>query len=101
MNATLAEEAATLRAAVKREEPSGDQAVTLEQLSQAVADNALLNAEVDRKIVTRLMEAREEIKATQRDVQNLQQQFAQFVRNLGQVIEATQLDMEIKARKKS
>lgn len=101
MNAILAEAVTTLRAAASREEPSRSQAMTIEQLSQAVAENALLNTEVDRKIVARLLEVQEELKATQRTVRDLQQQFLQLLRNLGHVIETTRLEMEIKARKGS
>lgn len=94
MNSTLAEAISATPYAAARTEIPADQSVTLEQLTQAVADNALLNAEVDRKILARLLEAREEIKATQRAVEDLRQQFEQMVRNVGQVVEIARLEWQ-------
>lgn len=94
MNSTLAEAISATPYAAARTEIPADQSVTLEQLTQAVADNALLNTEVDRKILARLLEAREEIKATQRAVEDLRQQFEQMVRNVGQVVEIARLEWQ-------
>jgi len=77
-----------------RAETMGNQTAALEQLAQAVANNALLNTEVDRKIVARLLETREEIQATQRALEGLRQEFGQFARAVGQVIEAARLEWQ-------
>ena len=101
MNTMLAQAVAPLQRAVAPDAPSDKQALTLETLSRAMADNALLNSEVDQKILARLLETQEELKATNRAVQQLRRQFAQLVRSLGQVMEVTRVDLEAEARKKS
>ncbi|HXX20285.1 MAG TPA: hypothetical protein VEJ46_12855 [Candidatus Acidoferrum sp.] len=101
MNSAFAEALNTPTWTAVRKEASADRPVTLEQLTQAVADNALLNTEVDQKILARLLQTQEELKATKQIVRDLQQQVAQLVRNLGHVIETTRLDLEVAARKNS
>ena len=101
MNTMLAQAVAPLQRAVAPDAPSDNQALTLETLSRAMADNALLNSEVDQKILARLLETQEELKATNRAVQQLRRQFAQLVRSLGHVMEVARVDLEAEARKKS
>jgi len=87
MNQAFIESASAAAPAVVEVKPTSDQTIALEQLAQAVANNALLNTQVDQKIVARLLEAREEIQATQRAVEGLRQEFGQFARGVGQFIE--------------
>lgn len=94
MNSTLAQSLSSAPRFAGSTETSGAQPTTLEQLTQAVADNAVLNTEVDRKIVGRLLEAREQIQATQRAVEGLRQEFRHFTRNVGQVIEIARLEWQ-------
>jgi len=101
MNGVLAQAVAPLQRTATQDAPSDNQALTLETLGRAMADNALLNSEVDQKILARLLETQEELKATNRTVQQLQRQFAQLVRSLGHVMEVTRIEIEAEARKKS
>lgn len=101
MNDIMTESTSALPRAGACAELSGERALRLEQLTQAVADNALLNTEVDRKIVARLLETREEIRTTQRAVEDLRQQFERLVRNLGQVLEITRLEWQRQANTSS
>lgn len=94
MNDAIQESASAAARAAARSQTTSEQAGQLEQLAQAMANNALLNTEVDRKIVSRLMETREEIAATQRQLEGLRQEFAQFARAVGQVIEAARSEWQ-------
>jgi predicted SAM-dependent methyltransferase len=87
MNQAVMESASTPIRAVASAKPIVDQAPALEELARAVANNALLNTEVDRKIVARLMETREEVQATQRAMEGLRKEFGHFARGVGQFIE--------------
>ncbi|HXX44788.1 MAG TPA: methyltransferase domain-containing protein [Candidatus Acidoferrales bacterium] len=80
--------------AVASVRPTVDQALGLEELARAVANNALLNTEVDRKIVARLMETREEVQATQRAMEGLRKEFGQLARGVGQLIENFRLQQQ-------
>jgi predicted SAM-dependent methyltransferase len=65
-------------------ESSSSTEVTLEQLSQAVGENALLNAEFDRKLAGRLLETREELRVTKADLESLRWQMENFAQGLTQ-----------------
>ena len=94
MTETISQSANGTASAVARTQTTSEQASQIEQLAQAVANNALLNTEVDRKIVARLMETREEMTATQRQLEALRQEFGQFARAVGQVIESARLEWQ-------
>jgi len=87
MNQAAMESAGAPARAVASAKPTVDHAEALEELARAVASNALLNTEVDRKIVARLLETREEVQAAQRTMEGLRKEFAQFARGVGQFIE--------------
>ena len=92
MNSTLSRSLGAVARPVAGTQVTDSRAPTLEQLTQAVADNAVLNTEVDRKIVARLLEAREEIHATQGAMEALRREFVQFGLNVGQIIEIVRLE---------
>jgi hypothetical protein len=61
----------------------------LEKLATAVAENALLNTEVDRRITANLLKAREEIVSMKSEVESLRRQFENLTRGMAHVLEAT------------
>ena len=61
----------------------------LEKLATAVAQNALLNTEVDRRIATNLLKTREEIVSLKVEVESLRRQFENLTRGMAHVLEAT------------
>jgi hypothetical protein len=63
--------------------------VDLEKLATAVAENALLNTEVDRRIAANLFQAREEIVSMKEEVESLRRQFENLTRGMAHVLEAT------------
>jgi Tfp pilus assembly protein PilO len=74
--------------ATSAESPSAHKA-DLEKLAVAVAENALLNTEVDRRIAANLMQAREEIVSMKEEVESLRRQFENLTRGMAHVLEAT------------
>jgi len=67
---------------------NGQVQVALDELARAVAQNALLNTEVDQKLAARLIETREELKATRDELMTLRRQFEQFAHGMAQVLES-------------
>lgn len=61
----------------------------LEKLATAVAQNALLNTEVDRRIAANLLKTREEIVSLKVEVESLRRQFENLTRGMAHVLEAT------------
>ena len=61
----------------------------MEKLATAVAENALLNTEVDRRITANLLQAREEIVSMKEEVESLRRQFENLTRGMAHVLEAT------------
>jgi hypothetical protein len=61
----------------------------LEKLATAVAQNAMLNTEVDRKIATNLLQAREEIVALKAAMESLRRQFENLTLGMVHVLEIT------------
>lgn len=61
----------------------------LEKLATAVAQNAMLNTEVDRKIATNLLQAREEIVALKVAMESLRRQFENLTLGMVHVLEIT------------
>jgi Tfp pilus assembly protein PilO len=70
-------------------ESPGAYKADLEKLATAVAENALLNTEVDRRIAVNLMQAREEIVSMKEEVESLRRQFENLTRGMAHVLEAT------------
>ncbi len=68
----------------------------LDKLATAVAQNALLNAEVDQRIAAHVMQARQEIVAMKGEVESLRRQIEHMLRGMAHVLE-----MEIAAVKKA
>jgi len=67
---------------------NGQAQITIDELARAVAQNALLNAEVDQKLAMRLIETREELEATQEALMALRRQFEQFTNGMARVLES-------------
>jgi DNA anti-recombination protein RmuC len=70
-------------------ESSSGYKADLEKLAVAVAQNAQLNTEVDRKIAANLLQAREEIVLMKGALESLRQQFENLTRGMAQVLEVT------------
>lgn len=81
----------TFRAALRGQGQPGE-GPQFEELTKAVAENALLNSQVDRTLAARLLEAREELRSTQRAIQDLKQQFASLTASIASVIDITRLE---------
>jgi hypothetical protein len=67
---------------------NGQSETTIDELARAVAQNALLNTEVDQKLAARLIETREELKATREALMTLRRQFETFTHGMAQVLES-------------
>lgn len=68
--------------------------ITIDELARAVSENALLNTQVDQKLAARLIETREELKATQEALNTLRRQFEQFLHGIEQVLVLTRLQSQ-------
>ena len=92
MKASLVEFVNAAPAAAPGAESSNGYKADLEKLATAVAENALLNTEVDRKITAHVLQARQEIVATKGDVESLQRQVEHIVRGMAHVLEINRLE---------
>jgi predicted SAM-dependent methyltransferase len=92
MKASLVEFVNATSAAAPGVESSNGYKADLEKLATAVAENALLNTEVDRKITAHVLQARQEIIATKGDVESLLRQVEHMVRGMAHVLEINRLE---------
>lgn len=86
MKSTLLERSGAAIAARKQREPEpqrNDQG-TLEELSRAVGQHALLQAEIDQKMATRVVAIGEELRAAQEEIRSLRGQIEQLIQGLSQ-----------------
>jgi hypothetical protein len=86
MRSTLFEQAGTAIAARKQyigESRRNDQA-GLEELSRAIGEHALLQAEIDQKMATRIVALGEDLRAAKEDIRSLRGQIDQLILGLSQ-----------------
>lgn len=94
MNAFVADMNAGSHSTPVAANPNGQRPITLDELARAVSENALLNTQVDQKLAARLIETREELKATQEALNTLRRQFEQFLHGIEQVLVLTRLQAQ-------
>ena len=58
--------------------------LTVEQLAGAVGEHALLQAEIDQKMATRIVELRDELSAAKEEIRSLRAHIDQLVHGLSQ-----------------
>lgn len=76
-------------AAQKQKEAPSAGKVTVEELSQAVGKTALLQVEVDGKIVSHIIAMHDELRSTRKDIQFLRSQLDQLINALALALEQT------------
>ena len=73
-NALVAQAAAGFAVSRQRELPSNGE-VTVEELSRAVGQNALLQTEISRQMALRIVEMREELRLAEKELKSLREEF--------------------------
>ena len=63
--------------------------VSVQELSRAVGQHALLQVEIDRKIALHIVEMREELRLAKSELQSLRAQMDQLIHGLAQALEST------------
>jgi hypothetical protein len=63
--------------------------VSVQELSRAVGQHALLQVEIDRKIALHIIEMREELRLAKDELQSLRAQIDQLIHGLAQALEST------------
>jgi predicted SAM-dependent methyltransferase len=84
MNTVLFDRGPAGTAAALRREFLPDTEVTVEALSKAVGENALLHAEVNRQMALRILQMREDIRAGQTEIQSLRTQVDDLIHGFTQ-----------------
>jgi hypothetical protein len=89
MKASLVEFVSASPSSITNVESAKGYKTDLEKLATAVAENALLNTEVDRRIAANLLQAREEIVSLKSIVESLRQQLESLTRGMAHALEVT------------
>ena len=89
MNYNLAERVGSGTVTQKQKDFPSPEALTVEELSQAVGKHALLQVEVDQKIASHIVAMREDFRSTMNEVQALRAQMDQLVRGLTDAVNST------------
>jgi hypothetical protein len=86
MKSTLLDQAGAAIAARKQRdvEPKQNNHLALEDLSRAVGEHALLQAEIDHKMATRIVAMGEDLRAAKEDIRSLRGQIEQLIQGLSQ-----------------
>jgi hypothetical protein len=64
-------------------------AASVQELSRAVGQHALLQVEIDHKIASHIVEMREELRLAKSELQSLRAQMDQLIHSLAQALEST------------
>jgi hypothetical protein len=89
MKERLTEQSGNGTAAQKQKELPSPGKLTVEELSQAVGKTALLQVEVDGKIVSHIIAMHEELRSARNDIQFLRSQLDQLIDALALALEPT------------
>lgn len=87
MNYSLSEHAGAGTAAKRYKEPQPGEIAGVEELSRAVGQHALLQAEIDRKIAVHIVEMREQLRSAKDEVRSLQAQVDQLIHGLARALD--------------
>src|SRR3954451_20321730 len=74
-------------AGIENSQEETAQELTLEQLSRAVGENALLQTEVSRQMALKLIELRDEIRTAKMEIERLQGQIEHFLGGVSRALE--------------
>src|SRR4051794_20943043 len=74
-------------AGIENSQEETAQELTLEQLSRAVGENALLQTEVSREMALKLVELRDEIRIARTEIERLQGQIEHFLGGVTRALE--------------
>ena len=88
------EHAAAGTATGRRRELPSDEALSVEDLSRAVGENALLQTEVSRQMALRIVEMREDIRSMKTDMESLRTQVDRLVHGVSQALELTRSEWQ-------
>lgn len=86
MKSTLLEQMGTAIEARKRRDtaPKRNEEAALDELSRAVGQHALLQAEIDQKMAKRIVTMGEDLRVAQEDIRSLRGQIDQLIQGLSQ-----------------
>jgi polyhydroxyalkanoate synthesis regulator phasin len=68
----------------QRPDASSERQLSLDQFSRAVGDHALRQAEIDKKMATRIVELRDDLSAAKDEIRSLRSQIEQLIQGLSQ-----------------
>jgi hypothetical protein len=89
MNYSSGEQAGYGVGAQRQKALPSSEAVSVEQLSRAVGQHALLQAEIDRRIALHIVQMREDLRSAKDEVCSLRAQLDQLIGNLAQALGST------------
>jgi hypothetical protein len=89
MNYSLVEQEGSGTATKRQKDFPSNEEVSVQELSRAVGQHALLQAEIDGKIASHIIAMRDDLRAAKEEIGSLRAQMDQLIRSLAQALEST------------
>jgi len=96
MNYSLEEQGGSAAATKRPRNFPSNEEVSVQELSRAVGQHALLQAEIDRKIASHIIAMRDDLRSAKEEIGSLRAQMNQLIHSLAQAVEST-LGQKIRA----
>ena len=96
MNYSLVEQGGSAAATKRPRNFPSNEEVSVQELSRAVGQHALLQAEIDRKIASHIIAMRDDLRSAKEEIGSLRAQMNQLIHSLAQAVEST-LGQKIRA----